>query len=110
MEGLDPKDRQRRKRRHDDPEMSYGEAREVGGAGGAGGAGGLEGQETGSAVAGYVSSRKEKSRECPVPKPGGLVGQFLGFKGEQSGRAPAVRVEAEKERIRRGENDGDRGG
>jgi cytochrome c oxidase assembly factor 2 len=30
-----------------------------------------------------VPSRKEK-RECPVPKPGGLVGEILGFKPSSS--------------------------
>jgi cytochrome c oxidase assembly factor 2 len=27
---------------------------------------------------------KRARRECPVPKPGGIVGQILGFKNEQS--------------------------
>jgi cytochrome c oxidase assembly factor 2 len=31
-----------------------------------------------------MGARKPK-RECPVPKPGGLVGEILGFKGSSSG-------------------------
>lgn len=36
---------------------------------------------------------RKKSRECPVPKPGGLMGQVLGFKPEQSPSKPSVRIE-----------------
>jgi cytochrome c oxidase assembly factor 2 len=32
-------------------------------------------------------SESKKKRECPVPKPGGIVGQVMGFK-EQESRAP----------------------
>ncbi|KAF2395691.1 hypothetical protein EJ06DRAFT_534825 [Trichodelitschia bisporula] len=37
------------------------------------------------AVAGMAAERK---RECPVPKPGGLVGQVLGFKRDEGGALP----------------------
>jgi cytochrome c oxidase assembly factor 2 len=29
---------------------------------------------------------RRSKRECPVPKPGGLVGEILGFKGSSSDR------------------------
>lgn len=35
----------------------------------------------------------KKSRACPLPKPGGLMGQVLGFKPEQSASQPSVRIE-----------------
>lgn len=35
----------------------------------------------------------EKGRECPVPKPGGLVGKMLGVKTGNSPEAMAVRVD-----------------
>lgn len=44
----------------------------------------------------------ERRRECPVPKPGGLVGQVLGF-GKQEGRLPEVRIETASDRRRRAE-------
>lgn len=31
-----------------------------------------------------------RRRECPVPKPGGLVGQVLGFKKEDGGAMPPI--------------------
>jgi|SRR5579871_2769514 len=47
----------------------------------------------------------DKRRECPVPKPGGLVGQVLGFeKHENGGRLPDVRIETVSDRRRRPEN------
>ena len=35
----------------------------------------------------------EKSRECPIPKPSGLLGQFWGVKGSEKVEGMAVRVE-----------------
>jgi cytochrome c oxidase assembly factor 2 len=47
----------------------------------------------------------DKRRECPVPKPGGLVGQVLGFeKLEDGGRLPDVRIETASDRRRRSED------
>lgn len=34
-----------------------------------------------------------KARECPVPKPGGVIGEVLGFKKTDEGDRPPVRVE-----------------
>jgi cytochrome c oxidase assembly factor 2 len=50
----------------------------------------------------------DKRRECPVPKPGGLVGQVLGFeKHENGGQLPDVRIESASDRRRRpDESDG----
>lgn len=42
----------------------------------------------------------ERTRECPVPKPGGLVGQVLGFE-KREGRMPDVRIEGASDRRRR---------
>jgi cytochrome c oxidase assembly factor 2 len=46
----------------------------------------------------------ESGRECPIPKPSGLVGQILGFKaqeGESNGQTPTVKVEKYTSAIRR---------
>jgi len=40
---------------------------------------------------GVVMARK--ARECPVPKPGGLFGEVLGFKKTEEGNTPPIRVE-----------------
>jgi cytochrome c oxidase assembly factor 2 len=40
-------------------------------------------------------------RECPVPKPSGLVGQLLGFEKKEGERLPAVKVEKFVGRIRK---------
>jgi cytochrome c oxidase assembly factor 2 len=42
----------------------------------------------------------EPGRECPVPKPGGLVGQVLGFE-KREGRMPEVTIERVSDRRRR---------
>jgi cytochrome c oxidase assembly factor 2 len=39
-------------------------------------------------------------RECPVPKPGGLIGQVLGWKGEKGDADPAT-ITSRVERARR---------
>ena len=44
-------------------------------------------------------------RECPVPKPGGLVGQMMGF--EQKEKDRPVEVVVKSFRSRRTANDGD---
>jgi len=36
--------------------------------------------------------KNKKIRECPVPKPTGLMGQVLGFKQEQRTERPSVRI------------------
>ncbi|KAI4222759.1 MAG: hypothetical protein L6R36_005917 [Xanthoria steineri] len=38
---------------------------------------------------------RKKAHECPVPKPGGRIGEMLGFpkKDDQAARAPKVQVE-----------------
>jgi cytochrome c oxidase assembly factor 2 len=47
----------------------------------------------------------DKRRECPVPKPGGLVGQVLGFEKLEDGRRlPDVRIETASDRRRRSKN------
>lgn len=33
-----------------------------------------------------MEDRMAPKRECPVPKPGGLIGQVLGWKEEQGGQ------------------------
>ena len=38
------------------------------------------------------SWERRRARECPVPKPGGLIGQVFGFKTEERER-PVVRIE-----------------
>ena len=42
-------------------------------------------QEVARTDVGRIDSRKFK-RECPVPKPGGLVGEILGFRGSSNGK------------------------
>jgi len=50
----------------------------------------------------------DKRRECPVPKPGGLVGQVLGFeKHESGGQLPDVRMETASDRRRRNISESD---
>ncbi|KAG4223709.1 hypothetical protein PC116_g27827 [Phytophthora cactorum] len=31
---------------------------------------------------GGIATRARKERECPVPKPGGVIGELMGFKGK----------------------------
>lgn len=38
-------------------------------------------------------TKKHSARECPIPKPSGLVGQILGFKAQEGESVPSVRVE-----------------
>ncbi|KAF2103557.1 hypothetical protein NA57DRAFT_72533 [Rhizodiscina lignyota] len=53
-----------------------------------------DGQENseGQSEAQYMQEHRRKERECPVPKPGGLVGQIMGFEAKISER-PVVKVE-----------------
>ena len=49
--------------------------------------------ESGNERAAALSSSAMPKRECPVPKPGGLVGEILGFRppsrsGDGKGRPP----------------------
>jgi cytochrome c oxidase assembly factor 2 len=39
-----------------------------------------------------LMSESKKKRECPVPKPGGIVGQVMGFKEQESPRPTQVIV------------------
>jgi cytochrome c oxidase assembly factor 2 len=46
----------------------------------------------------------QRARECPVPKPTGLIGQLLGFdKRDTSSAVPVVKVEKYSRRIRHDE-------
>jgi len=41
-----------------------------------------------------TATYKSGERECPVPKPSGLVGQILGFERKENRPSPIVRVES----------------
>ena len=48
---------------------------------------------------------KKQSHECPVPKPGGLIGEVLGFgKGETHEKPPRPRIETAKDSRSRGDD------
>jgi cytochrome c oxidase assembly factor 2 len=47
-----------------------------------------------------------RKRECPVPKPSGLVGQLLGFEKRAGDPLPAVKVEKFVGRIRKDQGKG----
>lgn len=51
---------------------------------------------------------RRKGRECPVPKPAGVVGRMLGFKKEEERARPVVRIE-DGLRIARRENESSEG-
>ncbi|KAI2780832.1 hypothetical protein F4815DRAFT_116096 [Daldinia loculata] len=41
---------------------------------------------------GGIATRTRKERECPVPKPGGVIGELMGFKGKskaEEGKGPS---------------------
>jgi cytochrome c oxidase assembly factor 2 len=40
-----------------------------------------------------LMAETKKTRECPVPKPGGLLGQVMGFKESENQKPPQVIVE-----------------
>jgi len=44
---------------------------------------------------------EDKPNKCPVPKPGGLVGQIMGFDQQRNENAPKVVVESLKSRTQR---------
>jgi cytochrome c oxidase assembly factor 2 len=47
--------------------------------------------EEGEETEGMEGGKRQLKRECPVPKPGGLVGEILGFKsstGEKGNKPP----------------------
>ena len=46
-----------------------------------------------------------KARECPVPKPRGLIGEVLGFNDTDKGQALPVRVETVRTRARTSRED-----
>lgn len=53
----------------------------------------MEGEEAETVTAAHMANEQlmaesKKRRECPVPKPGGLVGQIMGFR-EQEREKPA---------------------
>jgi cytochrome c oxidase assembly factor 2 len=61
--------------------------------------GGRREKDGDSSAEGSKDERRALGRECPVPKPGGLVGQILGFKKEDGGGVPRViRVEPVRRR------------
>ena len=43
-----------------------------------------------SATTGNSGNDRTRRRECPVPKPGGLVGQILGLRKDEGGSMPPV--------------------
>ena len=45
----------------------------------------------------------KKERECPVPKPGGLVGQMMGFDHQEKEKAVPVVVKSLRTRERNGQ-------
>lgn len=50
---------------------------------------------------------RTRRRECPVPKPGGLVGQILGLRKDEDGSTPpVVKVEPIQRRGRDEKSDG----
>lgn len=53
-----------------------------------------------------VEDRMNPKRECPIPKPGGLVGQVLGMKGKQD-RIEEGSVREQVERLRRTRSEDD---
>lgn len=63
--------------------------------------GAADANQTNSEV--LTTDLESRSRECPVPKPGGLVGQMLGLKaqGEAETERPTVRIETIEKRERR---------
>jgi cytochrome c oxidase assembly factor 2 len=50
--------------------------------------GGVSDEE--SATTGNSRNDRARRRECPVPKPGGLVGQILGLRKDEDGNIPPV--------------------
>lgn len=46
---------------------------------------------------------KARGRECPVPKPGGIIGQVLGFKSERTIQ-PVIEVEPVQQRASRSQD------
>ena len=62
MEGIDVHKKRRRKRRAEDSSLSPSMSEE-------------EVECSGR----FDKGRRSRSRECPVPKPGGLIGQLMGF-------------------------------
>ncbi|KAF4302871.1 hypothetical protein GTA08_BOTSDO09432 [Botryosphaeria dothidea] len=51
--------------------------------------------------------RAGKRRECPVPKPGGLVGQILGFEDQQRVRRTVIVESVRSSRTARAKEDGE---
>lgn len=51
--------------------------------------------QAGDTEIGSIAETRRRGRECPVPKPTGLMGQILGFRQEDAGKGrPTVRIEA----------------
>jgi len=66
----------------------------------------MEDEEVGTVTATQMASEEllaesRKRRECPVPKPGGLVGQIMGFK-EQGREKPSEVLVKEWQRRKSG--------
>ena len=54
-----------------------------------------------SATTSNSGNDRTRRRECPVPKPGGLVGQILGIRKDEDGSiSPVVKVEPIRRRGR----------
>lgn len=51
------------------------------------------GEQTADELLDEGAAMARKARECPVPKPGGVIGEVLGFKKTDEGNRPPVRVE-----------------
>ncbi|SMR42715.1 unnamed protein product [Zymoseptoria tritici ST99CH_1E4] len=51
------------------------------------------GESGSSAVGNAAASEDPPQRECPIPKPGGIVGQIMGFKNEERPRPTEVIVQ-----------------
>jgi cytochrome c oxidase assembly factor 2 len=48
-----------------------------------------------------LSEEERPKRECPVPKPGGILGQIIGFRSEE--KVKPVEVVVQSRELRRGE-------
>jgi cytochrome c oxidase assembly factor 2 len=59
--------------------------------------------QDGEVTALNAENHTDMGRECPVPKPGGLVGKVLGFEQKQreEGQPTIVRIEPMDQRIRK---------
>ena len=67
----------------------------------------IKGEQVATIVRGSDGSRQEtdevgrRQRECPVPKPGGLVGKMMGFEHKEKDRPMQVVVQSFRDRNER---------